>query len=239
MVGSAVTITVIAAACGFGSKTPKAVGTTPTSAAASTKPAAPPPPPQKPAFDEAQWTTPITAYRGYDVPDYTRLPNCLDVFAGCSEVQWDGLTTQQYKTALTAAARKLCRVELKVVDVGANYDLVEFELLTDANTSGVGELKAAGDLGGYSKYLKERFKLQDLKKKGLKADKVSVGDRVVLVGLGEVGTASGWGATSPYLGVPKGDERYVILRAFGKPHGVHPKDYEFAFGVRNWYIAKQ
>jgi hypothetical protein len=78
-----------------------------------------------------------------------------------------------------------------------------------------------------------------VKKKGLHATELSVGDRIVIVGLGGVVDASSWGATRSSKGLPRGDERYVILRAFGKPSNFRKYDYEFAFMVANWYIASQ
>ena len=51
--------------------------------------------------------------------------------------------------------------------------------------------------------------------------------------------ASPWGAARPRHGMPKGDDRQVMLRAFGKPNKSHSNDYEFSFMIRNWYIASQ
>src|SRR5262249_42326824 len=57
--------------------------------------------------------------------------------------------------------------------------------------------------------------------------------------LGDVVAASPWAASMPKYGVPKGDERYVMLCAFGKPNAYNANDYKFAFMIRNWFIASQ
>jgi hypothetical protein len=98
---------------------------------------------------------PINQFRDYPIEDYQALPNCLEVFAACCAIAFDGKTTDQYKTAVSAVARKPCRVVLKLVDVSADYDYGTFELLRDDATSALESLKEAGDLGEYSRYLKE------------------------------------------------------------------------------------
>jgi hypothetical protein len=190
-------------------------------------------------FDDKDMVRPINQSRGYSVEDYGKLPNCLEVFRECLAVPYDGRTSEQYKSALLEVSRKPCRMVLKVVDVSADYDYAEFELLTDGGEPGVGVLKQGGDLGNYTRHLRAVFPINDIKKKGLDSKRRSVGDPVVLVGLGDVVSAGPWGATSPRHGLPRGDSRHVTLRAFGKPSKYHPNQYEFAFMVRNWYIASQ
>jgi hypothetical protein len=87
--------------------------------------------------------------------------------------------------------------------------------------------------------LRARFAINNVKAKGLDAEKRSIGDRVVLVGLGYVVAASPWGAGMPRYGMPRGDERYVMLRAFGKPDTYSKNYYQFSFMIRNWFIASQ
>lgn len=191
------------------------------------------------AFDDKDMTTPIREFREYPVEDYQILPNCLSIFKECLEVPSDGRTTAQYKEAVGVVARKPCRVAVEVVDVSADHDVTDLKLLADDGTSGLVMLGQGGDLGNYTRHLREPFTLSDMKKKGLDARNRSKGDKIVLVGLGDVVPASGWGASSPTRGMPKGDERYVMLRAFGIANRYHPNQYEFAFMVRNWYIASQ
>ncbi len=193
----------------------------------------------RPLFDEKEMIQPLTAFRGYSLGDYAKLPNCLDLFKDCLLVEYKGKTSEQYKSALLEVAQRPCRMILKVVDVPADYDYAQFELVTDDGESGMMVLKQGGDLGNYTKHLREVFSINDAKKKGLDSKRRSIGDRVVLVGLGYVVSASPWGASSPRYGMPSGDERKVMLRAFGKPNNYHPNDYEFSFMIRNWYIASQ
>ncbi len=197
-------------------------------------------PDDRPSFIEKEMVPPLNGLRGYSVEDYLRLPNCLDVLNECVAVPFEGKTSEQYKDAMLQVAQKPCRVVLKVVDVSADYDYADFELLADDGKSGTAALKENGDLGNYSKHLRATFSINNVKKaKGLDSKHLSIGDRVVLVGLGYVVTASPWGAASPRHGMPQGDERRVMLRAFGKPSKYHPNEYEFSFMVRNWYIASQ
>jgi hypothetical protein len=100
-------------------------------------------------------------------------------------------------------------------------------------------LERAGNLGDYNRNLRSPFAINHIKAKGLDAEKRSIGDRIVLVGLGYIVAASPWGASMPTYGVPKGDQRYVMLRAFGKPNAYNKHDYQFAFMVRNWFFASQ
>ncbi len=197
-------------------------------------------PDTRPSFDEKEMVRPLTECRDYSVGDHRKLPNCLTVFKECVAVPFEGKTSEQYKDTVLQVAQRPCRVVLKLVDVPADYDYAEFELLTDEGASASEALKQGGDLGNYTKHLRTAFAINDIKKsKGLNAKRLSIGDRVVLVGLGYVVSASPWGAASPRYGMPRGDERYVMLRAFGKPNKYHPNDYEFSFMVRNWYIALQ
>jgi hypothetical protein len=196
----------------------------------------------RPAFDEKDMIKPITKFREYIVDDYRKLPNCLDVFNACVAVPYDGKTSAQYKAMVQEVARRLCRVVLKVVDVSADYDYAEFEMLTDEGQSAIDTLRHAGDLAGYMREVKPVFPINNIKKKGLASDRLSVGDQIILVGLGEVVAASPWGATRYSKGLPRGDDRYVMLRAFGMPDphvGKGNLEYEFAFMVRNWFIASQ
>lgn len=193
-----------------------------------------------PAFDDTEMIRPVIGLSGYTIDDYRKLPNCLTVFKDCLAIQFEGKTSEQYKDAVLQVAQRPCRVVLKVVDIPADYDYAEFELLTDKGESGVAVLKEGGDLGKYTKHLQTAFPINNIKKaKGLDSKRLSIGDRVVLVGLGYVVPASQWGAASPRHGMPRGDERQVMLRAFGKPNKYHSNDYEFSFMVRNWYIASQ
>lgn len=183
--------------------------------------------------------SPINQFDGYETVDYHNIPNCLGVFAECVAVTSDGKTEAQYKSAVDVVARKPCRMVLKVVQVSANYDYADFALLKDNGEAALDVLKQAGDLGGYTKHLRDRFAINNVKVKGFDAKNRSIGDQVVLVGLGHVGDANSWGARDPRHGMPRGDERYVMLRAFGSPDGGSRSGYEFAFMIRNWYIAKQ
>jgi len=193
----------------------------------------------RPLFDEKEMVRPVNELRGYSIEDYRKLPNCLDVFKECLAVPYGGKTSEQYKDAVLQVAQKPCRVVLKVVDVPADYDYADFELLTDEGESGLAALKQGGDLGNYTRHLRATFPINNVKEKGLDSKRRSIGDRVVLVGLGYVVPASPWGAASPRHGLPRGDERQVMMRAFGKPNKYHPNDYEFSFMVRNWYVASQ
>jgi hypothetical protein len=194
---------------------------------------------EKPPFDDKDMEHPLDQVAGYEIEDYTKLPNCLEVFEECLAVPFEGKTSEQYKAAAQEIAKKPCRVVLKVVDVPADYDFAEFELLMDDGEPGIDILRNGGDLNNYTHYLKQTFPIDHIKAKGLDAQRLSIGDRVVLVGLGYIVSASPWGASSPYKGVPRGDERQVMLRAFGQPNRHRKYDYEFAFMVRNWYIASQ
>ncbi|MBX9628251.1 MAG: hypothetical protein K2X82_30915 [Gemmataceae bacterium] len=191
---------------------------------------------QKVAFDEREMVRPLTEIDGFPVGDYRKLPNCLAVFADCLKVPAAGKTAEQYRLALLEVARRPCRVELKVRDVPSGYDFAEFELLADDGTPALSTLKAAGDLGGYTSRLKEITAINNIKAKGLDVAKRSPGDRVTLVGLGYVVDASPWGAARPTHGLPRGDSRQVMLRAFGE---TNRGEYPFGFMVRNWYIAAQ
>lgn len=209
------------------------------------KPAIPEPPiktvtkaPELPSFDDKDMTRRVNLFREYPIDDYKKLPYCLDVLKECVAVPFEGKTGEQYKAAVTAAARKPCRIILKLVDISADYDYAKVELLKEDGSSARDQLKEAGDLGNYNRHFKEPFAINQAKKKGLDT-KLSVGDKIVLVGLGDVVNASHWGAASPSHGMPRGDERYVMLRAFGKPNSYHPHSYEFSFMIRNWYIASQ
>lgn len=196
-------------------------------------------PNEKPQFDEKNFERAITEFVGYQIDDYRKLPNCLTIFKECVAVPFGGKTEEQYKSALLSVAMKPCRVVLRVVEVPAEYDYAMFEMLTDDGKSAMDELVRGGDRGSYPKCLKMPFAINNVKAKGLDAKRRSIGDRVVLVGLGYVVAASPWGAANPTHGVPRGDSRHVTLRAFGKPNSYHPSDYEFAFMVRNWYVAEQ
>jgi predicted RNA-binding Zn-ribbon protein involved in translation (DUF1610 family) len=193
----------------------------------------------RPLFDDKEMVRPINEFRGYSIEDHSKLPNCLDVFKECLAVPYEGKTAEQYKSAALEVSQKPCRMVLKVVDVSAEYDFAEFELMTDDGKPGVGMLKQGGDLGNYTRHLRAVFPINNVKKKGFDSKRRSVGDRLVLVGLGYVVDASRWGARDPRNGMPRGDERQVMLRAFGKPNKYHPNEYEFSFMVRNWYIASQ
>lgn len=193
--------------------------------------------PQLPPFDDEDRSTPINGFREYPIPDYRALPNCLTVLGECVAVQPGDRTSEQYMNAMLRVARRPCRVVLKLVDVSATYDLVDFELLADDGGSGLPALREAGDLGGYTKHLKEPFSVQGLKAKRVDTARLSKGGRVVLVGLGDVGDASSWGAAAPRRGLPKGSENTVILRAFGASNKYRPSEYDSAFMVRNWYVA--
>ncbi len=194
---------------------------------------------EKPSFDDKDMERPLNQIAGYEIEDYTKLPNCLEVFEECLAIRFEGQTSEQFKSATLEVARKPCRVVLKLVDVSADYDFAEFELVTDDGEPGLDILKSGGDLNNYSRYLKQTFPINSIKKKGLDSKRLSIGDRVVLVGLGYIVSASPWGATQPSMGVPRGDQRHVTLRAFGQPNRHTPYWYEFAFMVRNWYIASQ
>src|SRR4051794_36914510 len=122
------------------------------------------------------------------------MPNCLDVFGECVAVPFDGRTEAQYKSAVSRIAQRPCRVVLRLVEVSAEYDTAQFELLTDDGGSGLALLERAGNLGNYNRNLRARFAINNVKAKGLDAEKRSIGDRVVLVGLGYVVAASPWGA---------------------------------------------
>jgi hypothetical protein len=193
----------------------------------------------KPAFDDKEMVRPLNQFREYKVGDYRKLPNCLDVFNECVDVPFDGMTEAQYQSAVSRVAERPCRVVLKLVDVSAEYDTGKFELLTDDGGSSLAVLERAGNLGDYNRNLRSPFAINHIKAKGLDAEKRSIGDRIVLVGLGYIVAASPWGARMPTYGVPKGDQRYVMLRAFGKPNAYSKRDYQFAFMVRNWFIASQ
>jgi hypothetical protein len=223
--------------------TPNRGETQPRKAVAETTPArkdAERKPDERPTFDDKEMIRPVIDLRGYTIDDYRKLPNCLVVFKDCLAVPFEGKTSEQYKDAVLQLAQRPCRVVLKVVDIPADYDYAEFELLTDDGESGMAALKQGGDLGNYTRHLRTAFPINDVKKaKGLDSKRLSIGDRVVLVGLGYVVAASPWGSASPRHGMPRGDERQVMLRAFGKPNKYHPNDYEFSFMVRNWYIASQ
>ncbi len=183
--------------------------------------------------------TPINQFRGISIEDYRKLPNCLKLLKECLAVPHKGKTEARYKADLQKIAMKPCRVVLELVDISADYDYADFKLLTDDGKSGVDVLRQYGNLGNYTRHLKTSFAINKVKAKGLKAGRLSVGDRVVLVGMGYIVPASPWGAATPRHGMPRGDERQVLLRAFGKPNNFHLNDYEFAFMVRNWYIASQ
>jgi hypothetical protein len=193
----------------------------------------------RPPFDEKEMIKPLNQFREYKVKDYRKLPNCLDVFSACVAVPFDGMTEAQYKAALSRVAQQPCRVVLRLVEVSAEYDTAQFELITDGGESGLPALERAGNLGNYNRDLRSPFAVNQIKAKRLDAERRSVGDRIVLVGLGYVVAASPWGAIMPKYGVPKGDERCVMLRAFGKPNAYNKSYYEFAFMVRNWFIASQ
>lgn len=197
-------------------------------------------PDERPPFDDKEMIRPLIELRGYLIGDYRKLPNCLTVFKECAAVPFEGKTSEQYKDSALQVAQRPCRVVLKLVDVPADYDYAEFELLTDEDESALAALKQGGDLGNYTRHLRATFPINNVKKaKGLDSKRLSIGDRVVLVGLGYIVPASTWGAASPRHGMPRGDERQVMIRAFGKPNKYHPSDYEFSFMVRNWYIASQ
>lgn len=189
----------------------------------------------KTSLDEKDMTTPIKAFRDYPIQDFRTLPNCLEVISECFAVPYEKQTDEQYKNALLNVAKKPCRMLLKVVNISAGYDFGEFEILTDDGKSG---LKVLSRNDGYESYLRNEFAINDIKSKGLSA-KHAIGDRIVLVGLGDIVGASLWGASSPSKGVPRGDSRHVTLRAFGMRNKYRPNDYEFAFMIRNWYIAQQ
>jgi hypothetical protein len=189
-------------------------------------------------FDEKDMVTPINAFSDYTIGDYRELPNCLSVFNECVRVPFDGKTEDQYKSAVSRVAQGPCRMMLKLVDVSAQYDYAEFELLNDDGKSALPILEQAGDVGSYTKYLKNHFAIRDIKAKGLDSKNRSIGDRVVLVGLGYIVSASPWGASVPLYGMPKGDQPHITLRAFGKLNKTNGH-YEFAFIIRNWYIASQ
>lgn len=190
-------------------------------------------------FDEKDMLKPISHFQEYPIHDFAKLPNCLDVLRECVPVRFDGKTEEQYKSDISKAAETPCRVVLRIVDISADYDFAEFEILQDSGESGLDVLKQAGDLGDYTHHLKGRFPINNVKAKGLDSKNRSIGDRVVLVGLGYVGNAASWGAAHARKGVPRGDNRHVMIRAFGKPNTFHPREYEFAFMVRNWYFASQ
>ena len=152
----------------------------PSNATAPAKPTAPKKN-QKPTFNDADMERPLNQISGYDINDYTTLPNCLDVFTECLAVPIEGKTSEQYKSATLEVAQKPCRVVLKVVDVPADYDFAEFELLTDGGESGVAALRDGGDLNSYTHYLKNTFPINHIKAKGLDAKHLSIGDRVVLL----------------------------------------------------------
>ncbi len=130
-----------------------------------------------------------------------------------------------------------------MADVSGTQDFARFELLTDEGKSAVDGfqdgLKIVGDLNAIDQYLKFPFPINGVKKKGLEANRLAPGDRVVLVGLGYVTDAALSGAVKPRKWLPNGDERYILMRAFGRPNRERPTEYEFAFVVRNWYIAEQ
>lgn len=194
---------------------------------------------ENPPFDDGEMVRPLNQISGYAIDDYTTLPNCLDVFQECVVIPFEGKTSEQYKAATLEIARKPCRVVLKLVNVSADYDFAEFELLNDDGEPATDVLHDAGDLGNYTRHIRATFPINGIKAKGLDSKRLSPGDRVVLVGLGYVVPASPWGATTATHGVPRGDNRYVMLRAFGQPNRYTPYWYEFAFMVRNWYIASQ
>lgn len=193
---------------------------------------------QLPDVDEKDLAKPIRNWPDFPRNEYKKWPNCLDVFADCLVVPSKGTTSAKYKAALVRAAHKLCRVELQVVDVSADYDYGTFRLLKDDGMSAEPELRDAGDVRGYTRYLKESFAINRVKKKGLRDGKLDVGDRITVVGIGHVVASIPWGATNPAHGMPRGDDRYIMLRAFGRPSEA-TGDYEFAFMVCNWYIAAQ
>jgi hypothetical protein len=172
----------------------------------------------KPAFDDKEMVRPLNQFRDYKVEDHRKLPNCLDVLNECVAVPFDGMTEAQNKSVISRVAERPCRVVLRLVDVSAEYDTAQFELLTDDGGSGLTVLERAGNLGDYNRNLRSPFAINHIKAKGLDVEKRSIDDRIVLVGLGYVVAASPWGASMPKYGVPKGDERYVMLRAFGKPN---------------------
>jgi hypothetical protein len=93
---------------------------------------------------------PINQFREYSIEDYRKLPNCLDVFGECVAVPFDGKTEAQYKLALSRIAQQPCRVVLRLVEVSAEYDTAQFELLTDDGGSGLALLERAGNLGNYT-----------------------------------------------------------------------------------------
>ncbi len=173
------------------------------------------------------------------IEDYRDLPNCLDVLRDCVAMSFEGKTDEQYQQDVGEIATTPCRVVLKVVNISAEYDLADFELVDDNDQPALPALKDAGNLGNYHEGLTPTLPLSDVKKKGLHAKELSVGDRVVIVGLGRVVHASPWGASTSSKRLPRGDERYVMLRAFGKPNNYRKHHYEFAFMVTNWYIASQ
>lgn len=190
-----------------------------------------------PRFSDEDMVTALHMFREFSVDDYRTLPNCLDVFGKCVAVPHENKTRAQYKSAVSEIARQPCRVVLDVVDVPADYDFADFILLDDDGTSALIKLQQGGNIRNYAEGIKGEISIGDIKSKGLDWQNVSIGDRVVLVGLGYIVSASSWGASDSYR-VPKGDERYIMLRAFGKPLRVNGT-YEFAFMVRNWYIASQ
>lgn len=193
----------------------------------------------RPAFNDDEMRRPIRDFREYPIEDYRKLPNALEVIAACVAVPFKGKTEVQYKDALSSEANRPCRIEMELIDINANYDFATFKLLNDKGKSGLPELKQFGDLGNYTRYLKAEFTINEAKKKGLDARKRTVGDRIVLVGLGYIVAAGPWSASTPTKGMPRGDERQVMLRAFGKPNNYRSSEYEFSFMVRNWYFAAQ
>ncbi len=197
---------------------------------------------QRPLFDDKEMVRPINELHGYTIEDYRKLPNCLDVFKECLAVSYERKTSEQYKDAVLQVAQKPCRVMLNLVDVSADYDYADFELVNDEGESGLATLQQGGDIGNYTSHLRATFPIINIKKaKGLDSKRLSIGNRVVLVGMGYVVNASSWGAADPRYGMPRGDARQVMLRAFGKPTslGLGQRRYEFSFMVRNWYIASQ
>src|SRR5262249_43988066 len=140
----------------------------------------------KPAFDDKEMVRPLNQFREYKDGDYRKLPNCLDIFNECVAVPFDGMTEAQYKSAVARVAERPCRVVLRLVEVSAEYDTAQFELLTDDGSSGLPVLERAGDLGHYNRNLRSPFAINHIKAKGLDVEKRSIGDRIVLVGLGYI-----------------------------------------------------
>ncbi len=67
----------------------------------------------------------------HPIEDYRDLPNCLDVLRDCVAVSFEGKTDEQYRQNIAEIATIPCRVVLKVVNISAQYDLAEFELVDD------------------------------------------------------------------------------------------------------------